>query len=85
MKKYRFRKMYFLCEDKRVISPNVRMATAFQYREDAEAVLRERLIRENGGTLAYMQNKPLPSLSVEEFYFVPAQVFKEVLSSFADE
>ncbi|SDG68030.1 hypothetical protein SAMN05421827_109138 [Pedobacter terrae] len=78
--KYKFRKMFFICRDKKVIAPNVGMTQAYQLRETAEQVCKDRtthMIWED-------QSKPIPKESVEGFYLVPEALYNEILKSHVD-
>jgi hypothetical protein len=84
VKKYRFRKMYFHCNDKRVIDPQFEFTTAFQHKEYADRILEQQGHR----TTHYMYEdatKPLPVKSVEGFYLVPEKLFEEVLKRWVKE
>jgi len=41
-KKYRIRKMWFVCTNNQVISPNVAMTNAYQFKNNAEQVAKIR-------------------------------------------
>ncbi|ADY51460.1 hypothetical protein Pedsa_0888 [Pseudopedobacter saltans DSM 12145] len=80
-KKYRFRKIYFQCEDNRVINPSYQFTTAFQHREYAEKNLKD-------STRSHLyiwedQNKPIPKRSVEGFYLVHESLFEEILKKYS--
>lgn len=79
MKKYRFRKMYFICTDKKVIEPNTHMTNAYQNIETAQRVCKER----SGGTHKMWDDKtkPVPVNTVEGFYLVHESLFDKILKN----
>ena len=82
-KKYRFRKMYFLCQNKKVISPNVSFTNAYQFKEYAEQILNEKVVRD----YHYMfedSSIPLPKETVEGFYLVPEALFELILKDWVE-
>ncbi|TWI87761.1 hypothetical protein LX66_1832 [Chitinophaga japonensis] len=81
-KSYKIRKMSFICQDGRVIEPNIHMTNAYQFREIAEAVCRE---RQPTGRYMWEVGRPIPKLTVEDFYLVHASLFKEILQPFCVE
>lgn len=83
MAKYRFRKMYFVCEDKKVINPNVHMTQAYQYKGTADQVCKERERR----THKEWEDKtnPVPVETVEGFYLVHESLFEEILKKYVED
>lgn len=77
-KNYRFRKMYFICTDNLVIKPDTRMTNAYQFREDAEALIENRITH----FMWEDKTKPVPQRKVEAFYLVHESLFNEILASF---
>jgi hypothetical protein len=75
MAKYRFRKMYFICENKRVVAPNVHTATAHQYKDKAGEILAQR----PPGTMLWNVNKPPKVYTLEGFCLVHESLFDELL------
>ena len=77
--------MYFICHDKKVISPNVQMTSAYQKKEIAEQVAKERF---SSGRTSHMdwedKSKPVEVVSVEGFYLVPEALYNEVLKKFVE-
>lgn len=81
-KKYRFRKMYFICEDKRVIEPPIEFTTSFRRKEYADTILKDQGER----SYLYLWEKgPLPVKSVEGFYLVHESLFEEILKEYSKE
>ncbi len=78
VKKYKFRKMFFICKDRKVISSNVLSTTTYQHKDYADTILRERGQRFNH-KMWEDKTKPLPVETVEGFYLVPEKLFDEVL------
>ncbi|WP_207425703.1 hypothetical protein [Pedobacter sp. SYSU D00535] len=83
MKRYRFRMMFFVCTDKKVISPNVHMTNAYQFRETAESVCRTRQASHH--KMWEDKTKPVQQESVEAFYLVPEALYEEILKKYVDE
>lgn len=81
-KPYKVRKMSFICEDGRVIAPNVHMTNAYQFREIAETVCKQ---KQPTGKYTWQEGKPIPKVTVEDFYLVHASLFNEVLEPFCIE
>lgn len=81
MRKYRFRKMYFICENKQVIQPNVWATTAHQYRDKAQAVFdqKDKTVKQ------WQANQPPIHHSLEGFYLVHESLFDEVLKDHCKE
>jgi len=75
MPKYRFRKMYFICENKRVIKPELQSTVAYQKKEQAETILSQ---TDKTIKLWDVSNAP-KQYSVEGFYLVHESLFEEVL------
>lgn len=77
-KKYRFRKVYFVCQDKKVFSSSTKVAPSFLFKEDAEHV---RKIDENE-LFPYKSSNPhwkSPVFTIEAFYLVHESLYKELL------
>ena len=83
MPKYRFRKMYFICENKQVIKDNVLMTNAYRKRETAEQVCKDQDAY-NSREKLWMKDKPEIVRSVEGFYLVPEALYEEVLRRFVE-
>jgi hypothetical protein len=82
MPKYRFRKMYFICDDKKIISPNVLMTHAYQFKKTADVVCQE---RQRPTPMEWEdKGKPVPKVTVEGFYLVPEAVYDEVLKKWVE-
>ena len=77
-KPYKIRKMSFICENGRIIEPNMHMTDAFQYRDIADTVCKE---RQSSGSYIWEKDTP-PKYTVEDFYLVHASLFKEILEPF---
>lgn len=69
--------MFFVCEDKKVISPNVHMTQAYQFKTTADQVANER--QRDRVKLWENQSKPVPKQTVEGFYLVPEALYDEIL------
>lgn len=78
MKKYRFRKMYFICQNMKVIAPNVQATNAYQKKELADKILQQSLAREPEDAY-WNKGKPTPKKTVEGFYLVHESYFDEIL------
>ena len=78
MAKYKFRKMYFICQDKKVIDPNIEFTNAYQHREYADNVCSDANKRKTH-FLWEDKTKPIPVRSVEGFYLVPEKLYDEIL------
>jgi hypothetical protein len=79
MPKYCFRKMYFICENKRVISPDVQRTNAFQHKEIADAILSQK----DTSVKMWDVNKPPKVFTVEGFYLVHESLFDEILKEYS--
>jgi len=75
MAKHRFRKMYFICENKKVIQPEVWATSAHQYKDKAQAVLDQI----DKTPKLWNVNKPPVHYSLEGFYLVHESLFDEIL------
>jgi hypothetical protein len=84
VKKYKFRKMFFICDDRKVIDSNVHSITIYQYKEYADTILKEKGQRENH-KMWDDKTKPLPIKTVEGFYLVPEKLFDEILKDWVKE
>jgi len=73
MRKFRFRKMYFICENKQVIEPNVHMTNAYQYKHIADTVLSQW----DTEPKLWDAGKPPIKYSVEGFYLVHESLFEQ--------
>lgn len=83
MAKHKFRKMYFICEDKKVIETDVHMTQAYQYKKHADQVCKERSQRAEH-YLWEDKTKPLPKHTVEGFYLVPEALYDEILKKYVE-
>lgn len=81
MQKYRFRKIYFICENKRVIEPNVHATNAYQHKEHADAILSQR----DTSVKMWDINKPPRVYSVEGFYLVHESLYEKILKEYCRE
>ncbi|MFD2163689.1 hypothetical protein ACFSJU_14865 [Paradesertivirga mongoliensis] len=80
MGKYKFRKMYFVCKDKQVISPDVQMTNAYQSKDTADAVCKQQQ-----RDYKYLWETAISKKTVEGFYLVPEALFEEVLKKWVEE
>jgi hypothetical protein len=85
MKKYKVRKMYFICRDKQVISPDVGITNAYQHKNTAATVCKQRQDHYKDTNFAWMKNQPIPVYSVEGFYLVHEDIFKQGWAAFLQE
>ena len=77
--------MYFVCEDKKVISPNVHMTQAYQFKKTADQVCDDR--NKAQGDVHKLwddESKPLPKHTVEGFYLVPEALYDEILKKYVE-
>jgi hypothetical protein len=81
MAKYRFRKMYFICENKKVINSNVQQTNAYQFKAYADGVFDQK----DKEVKMWHVHKPPIHHSLEAFYLVPEQLFDEILKKYTDE
>lgn len=81
-KKYRFRKMYFKCHDKRVIEDCYEMTNAFRRREYIEGIIKYNDMGE-GHRYLWERDTYKPKVSVEGFYLVHESLFEEILKEWA--
>jgi len=85
MPKYNFRKMFFICENKRVIQPNVLMTNAYQLKKTADNVCETRNLQQGGEHKLWQdKSKPVPVHTVEGFYLVPEALYEEVLRKWVE-
>jgi hypothetical protein len=75
MPKYCFRKMYFICENKRVIAPEVHATNAYQYKKVADSVLTTK----DTAVKMWDVGKPPTLYTVEGFYLVHESLFEKLL------
>lgn len=75
MAKYRFRKMYFICENNKVIEPNVGATNAYQYKKTVDDILKQR----DTTVKMWDVGKPPKVYKVEGFYLVHESLFDEIL------
>lgn len=80
--RYKFRKMYFICENKRVISPNVGRTNAYQFKETADSVLES---QKRSFQYLWENSNPTKVNSVEGFYLVPEALYEEVLKKWMED
>lgn len=80
-KRYRFRKMYFHCNDKKVISEEHQFTNAYRTEEYAKATLDTRDFR----FIHEDQSKPMPVQTVEAFYLVPEALYDEILKKYTED
>lgn len=74
-KKHRFRKMYFVCTDNRVISDNVLMTNVYQRKNDTEKIAKQR----DTHWMWEDETKPIAREHVEGFYLVHESLYDELL------
>ena len=67
--------MYFICENKRVITPEVHATTTYQYKTVADEVLANK----DKSVKMWEINNPPKFYSVEGFYLVHESLFEEIL------
>ena len=80
-RKYRFRKMYFICTDKKVISSNTHMTNAYQYFEQQPAFAGiERVTHIRNGMI---KTHECQKILLKDF--IPEALFDEILKRFIDE
>ena len=79
MPKYRFRKIYFICEDKLVITPDLLTTTAYKHKDYADTILRQK----DTDVKMWEVNKPPKKYSVEGFYLVHESLFDELLKDYS--
>lgn len=83
MAKYKFRKMYFVCKNKQVISANVQSTNAYQSKEHAEVIRQQ---WQPASRMEWMsKDEPLPKYTVEGFYLVPEALYNEILKEHTEE
>lgn len=75
-KKYRFRKMYFVCKDKKVIEPEIQAVNAYQNQENAAAIARQ---TDRTHYMWLAKDWTPPIVTVEGFYLVPEALFNAIL------
>ena len=73
MRKFRFRKMYFICENKQVIKPELHRVHAFQHKKHADEILAQM----DKSVKNWHVGKPPITYSVEGFYLVHESLFDE--------
>jgi len=73
MRKFRFRKMYFICENKQVIAHNVQRTNAYQHKKNADEILAQM----DTSVKMWQVGKPPVTYSVEGFYLVHESLFEE--------
>ncbi|RZJ83792.1 MAG: hypothetical protein EOO20_22155 [Chryseobacterium sp.] len=74
-KRFKFRKMYFVCEDGKVIEDNIAMTNAYKDREVAQTVCDSRT--QQNHKMWDDKTKPFPKHTVEGFYLVHESLFEK--------
>ena len=80
-KKYRFRKLYFICENNQVINGIYEMVKAYRRKEYADSVRdgQERMAEDELSKYWAKNEKPIRIKKVEGFYLVHESLFDELL------
>jgi len=73
-KRFKFRKMYVVCENGKVIADNVAMTSLYQKKEDAEGVCKNR--QQHTHKIWEDESKSLTKHTVEAFYLVHESLFE---------
>jgi len=73
-KRFKFRKMYVVCQDGKVIADNISMTNIYKKKQDAESVCKNRQNRTH--QMWQDKTKPLPKFTVEAFYLVHESLFQ---------
>lgn len=74
-KRFKFRKMYFVCENGKVIDDNILMTNAYKGREVAQGVCDSRA--QQNHKMWDDKSKPFPKHTVEAFYLVHESLFEK--------
>lgn len=74
-KKYRFRKLYFVVADKKVIDDDVAMTRAYKKREYAEESVQSRQTHHEWED----KTKPVPVMKAEGFYLVHESLYEQII------
>ncbi|MBD1364425.1 hypothetical protein IDJ77_11455 [Mucilaginibacter sp. ZT4R22] len=83
-KKYRFRKVYFVCRNNQVYSSSARTEPSFLFKKDAEQLKKTH----EDEYKPYVINSPSfvpPPFTVEGFYLVHESLYNELLKQFDKE
>jgi hypothetical protein len=82
-KKYKFRKLYFQCTNKRINIDEFEFTQAYKRREYAQSNLDS---KKRDTRYEWEKDKsPLPAQTVEAFYLVPAALYDQVLKQWVEE
>ena len=73
-KRFKFRKMYVVCENGKVIAGHIAMTNLYQKKEDAQSVCENR--QRHSHRMWEDQTKALPKRTVEAFYLVHESLFE---------
>ena len=73
MRKFRFRKMYFICENKLVIKAELHRVDAYQHKKHADEILAQM----DTSIKIWDAGKPPKTYSVEGFYLLHESLFEE--------
>lgn len=74
-KRFKFRKMYIVCQDGQVIGSNIAMTNIYKKKEDADNVRNN--WQQHNHKMWDDPTKPLPKFTVEAFYLVHESLFEE--------
>lgn len=74
-KRFKFRKMYFVCKNGKVINDNVEMTNAYRRKEVADSVCKT--WNERGLKIWDDQKQPEPVYTVHAFYLVHEILFRD--------
>ena len=74
-KRFKFRKMYFVCEDGKVIGDHTAMTNGYKDREVAQRVCNSRI--QQNHKMWDDKTKPFPKHTVEAFYLLHESLFKD--------
>ena len=78
-KRYRFRKVYMICEDKKIFG-DVLTALCYQDQKHALSVCNHKQHKAiQDANMMYNANKPIPVHKVHGFYLVHESLFDEIL------
>jgi hypothetical protein len=72
-KRFKFRKMYFVCENGKVIEDNIAMTNAYKDREVAQSVCNSRA--QQNHKMWDDKTRPFPKHTVEAFYLLHESFF----------
>lgn len=85
-KKYKFRKVYFICEDNKVFAQPYEAIHCFRREEYCKTVcVQQQMLKMDNSKMMWMHDKRIPEMTPHGFYLVHESLFDEILKQWAEE